>query len=195
MVTYKTIEGYDGYRFGDDGSAWSCWRNNGKMSDDWHQLKGTPSTHYGHTIIEVLRDGRRVKRPLHRLILEAFVGPCPSGMEACHGPGGKFDNRPCNLRWDTHEANIRDKAAHGTQAYGEQSSAAKITEVQAATVIALSQATKDQKWIAQITGVGHGSVHQIAKGKQWKHLHKNGRWRQVLEEAATLDSVATAAPV
>lgn len=47
---------------------------------------------------------------VHRLVLESFVGPCPDGMEACHNNGNGFDNRIENLRWDTHESNMRDQA-------------------------------------------------------------------------------------
>lgn len=46
---------------------------------------------------------------IHIAVLEAFIGPCPSGEEACHGNGTNSDNRLTNLRWDTHEANERDK--------------------------------------------------------------------------------------
>lgn len=46
---------------------------------------------------------------IHKLVLEAFVGERPSGMQACHGNGDKTDNRLVNLRWDTVKANHRDK--------------------------------------------------------------------------------------
>lgn len=45
---------------------------------------------------------------VHRLVLEAFVGPCPPGMEACHWNGIPGDNRLHNLRWDTPSANNAD---------------------------------------------------------------------------------------
>jgi hypothetical protein len=46
--------------------------------------------------------------PVHVLVLEAFHGPRPYGMEGCHGPGGRQDNRAVVLRWDTHRENVRD---------------------------------------------------------------------------------------
>jgi hypothetical protein len=51
---------------------------------------------------------------VHRLVLEAFVGPCPPGMEACHNNGIRDDNRLENLRWDTRVNNHADKHKHGT---------------------------------------------------------------------------------
>lgn len=60
---------------------------------------------------------------VHVLVLEVFVGPCPSGMEGCHANGDPSDNRLVNLRWDTHSANMRDAMRHGTHnwvRYGTQ---------------------------------------------------------------------------
>jgi hypothetical protein len=54
--------------------------------------------------------------PVHHLVLEAFHGPRPYGMEGCHGPGGPWDNRASVLRWDTHRANERDKRSFSAEA-------------------------------------------------------------------------------
>src|ERR1700739_1529662 len=41
-------------------------------------------------------------------------------MEACHGPGGKTDNRLSNLRWATRSENLgADKRRDGTMAYAK----------------------------------------------------------------------------
>jgi len=47
--------------------------------------------------------------PVHLLVLEQFHGPRPYGMEGCHGPGGRQDNRASELRWGTHRENEWDK--------------------------------------------------------------------------------------
>lgn len=51
---------------------------------------------------------------VHALVLSAFVGPRPTGMEACHGDGDGLNNRLGNLRWDTHAENVKDSIKHGT---------------------------------------------------------------------------------
>lgn len=50
---------------------------------------------------------------VHRLVLQAFVGPCPRGQEGCHNNGQSLDNRLSNLRWDTRSSNILDTVKHG----------------------------------------------------------------------------------
>ena len=51
---------------------------------------------------------------LHRLVLLAFVGPCPEGMEGRHRDGNPLHCALTNLSWSTHGENLRDKRSHGT---------------------------------------------------------------------------------
>ncbi len=51
---------------------------------------------------------------VHVLVLTAFRGHCPAGMEGCHNDGDPKNNRLSNLRWDTHSANQKDGFRHGT---------------------------------------------------------------------------------
>jgi hypothetical protein len=60
------------------------------------------------------KGGIHVRARVHILVLTAFVGPRPDGMEGCHGPAGGYDNRLTNLRWDTHSENMLDRTRHGT---------------------------------------------------------------------------------
>lgn len=55
----------------------------------------------------------------HRLVLLAFVGPCPEGMECCHRDGNPANNRLTNLRWDTLSANRLDRVRHGTHHFAK----------------------------------------------------------------------------
>lgn len=59
-------------------------------------------------------DGKKKYYYVHVLVLDAFVGPRPKGMEACHNDGDGTNNKLSNLRWDTHKANIQDSISHGT---------------------------------------------------------------------------------
>jgi hypothetical protein len=68
----------------------------------------------GHLCVGLCRDGRRRLVNVHRLVLEAFVGPCPDGMECCHNDGDATNNRVENLRWDTRSENFLDRGRHGT---------------------------------------------------------------------------------
>lgn len=78
-------------------------------------IKPGPIGKCGHLAVYLTKEGVRATKYVHRLVLEAFVGPCPDGKEACHFPNRDVtDNRVINLRWGTHQDNMGDKVAHGT---------------------------------------------------------------------------------
>lgn len=71
-------------------------------------LKGSAAGD-GYRKITLCKPGQPNKGAyVHRLVLLAFVGPCPDGMEACHRNAVKNDNRLVNLRWDTASENNKD---------------------------------------------------------------------------------------
>lgn len=66
-----------------------------------------------HLQVSLFRNGESVRFLIHRLVLEAFLGPCPEGMEACHWDDNPRNNRLSNLRWDTRAENMRDQVRNG----------------------------------------------------------------------------------
>lgn len=67
-----------------------------------------------HLIVVLHSGGPRRDALVHHLVLEAFVGPRPDGMEGCHWNDIPTDNRVENLRWDTRSANQLDSVRNGT---------------------------------------------------------------------------------
>lgn len=66
---------------------------------------------YGYHFVALSERGKVKTMKVHRLVLLAFVGPCPDGMVCCHDDGNRSNNRLANLRWDTVIANARDRIA------------------------------------------------------------------------------------
>jgi len=64
----------------------------------------------GHLSVVI---GKGNSRLVHHLVLEAFVGPKPEGLECRHLNGVHTDNRLENLAWGTRGDNIRDDKWHG----------------------------------------------------------------------------------
>src|SRR5262245_39281520 len=110
-VIYREIPGFPAYRVGNDGSVWTRRRKGGndrganRLTNNWRLMK--LHRHGGYVRVNLVGDGVNVSRAVHCLVLEAFVGPCPPGMEACHFPdSNRANNNLSNLRWDTHIENI-----------------------------------------------------------------------------------------
>lgn len=84
----------------------------------------------GHLYVNLSVGGVRKQCLVHRLVLEAFVGPCPEGMECRHLNGNPADNRLENLRWGTHADNMQDRVVHGTNCRGAAHYKAVLTDEQ-----------------------------------------------------------------
>lgn len=75
-------------------------------------IEGSPNQS-GHLQVLLCNAGYEVPRLIHRLILEAFVGPCPEGMEGCHWDDNPANNALSNLRWGTDSDNSFDSVRNG----------------------------------------------------------------------------------
>lgn len=58
-------------------------------------------------------DGGKSHR-VHRLVMEAFVGPCPEGLEVRHLDDDPDNNHLVNLVYGTRSENLLDRVANGT---------------------------------------------------------------------------------
>lgn len=122
---------------------------------------------------------------LHRswIVCEAWHGPCPPGMEVCHGNGVPHDDRPSNLRWGTKTENGQDKADHG-HVPGQKLTPADVPKI----IRAKRRGTASRKIAARL-GVSTKTVREIATGEKWNHVarrmkraQKRPTRRQAVEE-------------
>lgn len=78
-------------------------------------LRQFPSKHGGYPSVSLCKDGKpRGGQRVHVLVLSAFVGPRPDGMESRHLNGDCTDSRLANLAYGTALENADDKRRHGT---------------------------------------------------------------------------------
>jgi len=170
VVEYRDIPGFPGYRVGNDGSVWSCrnvagW---GTLTDTWHKLSGLKTTKAGHTRVDLMDGKTRHLRYVHRLVLEAFVGPCPPGMEVCHNDGNPANNRLDNLRWDTHRENMRDRFKHGTVRLGVNHHKAKLNPEIVRSIRTATGVT--QRQLGLTYGVPQSTIWKILNRRVWAHV-------------------------
>lgn len=98
------------YEVSDFGGVWSIL--SGKMLKSW------PRPPRGYLTVKFGHRGRNVS--VHKLVLEAFVGPCPEGMECLHENDDPLDNRLSNLRWGTRTENLEDRVRNGTHNHAKK---------------------------------------------------------------------------
>jgi len=173
-VEYRDAIRLPGYRVGNDGTVWSCRirGNRGGIGTEWRQLKATAKQPWGYMEVGVMQDGKRIDRLVHRLVLEAFVGPRPEGMECRHLDGNPANNATWNIEWGTSVENSADQATHGTRDFGEHHGRSKLTDAYVAEAI---QLRKSGEWsyrqLAAKYGVTMHAVRCAVLGITWKHIH------------------------
>jgi hypothetical protein len=113
--------------------------------------------------------GKKTSHYVHRLVLQAFVGPNPEGTVCCHNDGDPSNNRLNNLRWDTYRANEQDKLRHGTWLVGSQINA-KLTEEEVLEIRRLKSGGATFAALAITYGVSRQNVAAIVHRRAWHHL-------------------------
>jgi hypothetical protein len=171
-IEYHDIKGFPGYRVGSDGTVWSCWSHFGphrKMNKTWKQLKPQRSGKNGY--LKVTLCPGKFQHLVHKLVLEAFVGSCPTGMECCHFDGDNTNNALENLRWDTPLSNHADKRRHGHTLIGSKNPLAKLTEAQAVQIREeYTDGNISQKSLANKYGVSACVIGSLLRRRTWKHV-------------------------
>ena len=112
---------------------------------------------------------------VHRLVLEAFVGPCPEGWEGSHENGIRSDNRLSNLLWESKSDNNQRKRKHGTAGLGSKNPFAKLTEEQVQAIrerYAAGGVT--QTALAKEHGVSQAHVSDVCTGRRGGWAHAEG---------------------
>jgi hypothetical protein len=105
---------------------------------------------------------------VHVLVLETFVGPCPTGKQACHWDGNPANNRLGNLRWGTLSDNTLDRLRHGNHNWAKL----RLDDIPAiwARLVAGDETANA---IADDYGVTRTTITYIKLGHNWSHVTRN----------------------
>lgn len=171
LETWKSIPDLPGYEASDMGRIRSLPKENWPEVRVLKQkLRNVKHNRVHYLVIEFRVNRRSVYRFIHRCVLEAFVGPCPSGMECCHANGNPLDNRLENLRWDTRRNNIQDAMNAGRIPKGESHYGRKFTEDQIQAIRAQANNGVVHRRLAEEFNVCHQAISDIVLRRNWKHI-------------------------
>lgn len=145
-------------------------RSTGAVHPQGARIRRLVTDDVGRVFITLWKNNKQKMMRVHRMVLEAFVGPCPAGMEACHNDGNASNNCVENLRWDTRLENMADMERHGTRVRGERLHNAKLTDEIVTTIIRLRSEGVTRESVAARFGVDYETVGDIDRGQTWRHL-------------------------
>ena len=112
-------------------------------------------------------NNKRYNVMAHKLVIEAFTGPCPIGQVTRHRDGSRNNNNITNLHYGTPAENSADMVQQGTQTKGSASHLAKLTEQD---VLAIRTSSLSQIELAEFYGVSQGNISQILSRTTWRHI-------------------------
>lgn len=117
------------------------------------------------------REGESVRLRVHKLVAEAFLGPCPPGQGVRHGPAGVADNSVANLCYGTSLENAADTIRDGTRLLGSERYNAKLTEADVIE-IRCRHASGDGSYVSlgREYGVDWSLIRGIVKRRRWGHV-------------------------
>jgi len=133
-------------------------------------LRHTASSN-GYPEVGLCRNGKNENRLVHLLVLEAFVGPCPPGQEARHGPpGDKTDARLVNLCYGTRKENFADRIRDEQDNRGERHGLAVTTREIVLDIRKRVAAGERQSDVADAYELTRANVWAIVHRKSWDWL-------------------------
>lgn len=174
------IRGFPGYLVGTDGSVWTLWKRSGYgygggtfffIGDTPRMMRTTiDKGGYAHVILRRNNDGRSYRRAVHKLVLTAFVGPCPRGKQCRHLDGNPSNNIKSNLKWGTAKENADDRALHGNTRTGTTNPRARFSEQDVKEMRRLAADGVAPKAIGKKFNARYTTVSNIVSGRTWKSL-------------------------
>lgn len=171
---WKDIPGYVGlYQVSDQGRVKSLaryvvWKDREQyVRERILRPSSSGASKYPHVTLNV--DGEPNTFSVHVLVMLAFVGPCPAGMQVCHNDGNHTRSLLSNLRYDTPKKNSADKPLHGTQIKGARVHTARLTALDVLQIRKLTRINSYRHIAAQF-GVSKSTVTDIIHRRSWKHI-------------------------
>lgn len=175
-----SVDGWPGYEVSDHGQLRSYWVSGCCKSGAPKQRKtpiiigSYPQKRRGKIVsvqvclYRTTEDGVREKwrNGIYILVLNAFLGPCPSGMEGCHKDSNPENNHIDNLRWGTPASNKLDLLMR-------EDSQFKLSNEDIRAIWPRLLAGEADYLIAKDYGVSNAVITGIKLGDHWTHITKH----------------------
>lgn len=125
----------------------------------------------GYLLVGLWKNSKVKRSWVHRLVLEAFIGPRLEGFITRHLDGNPANNNIKNLEWSSYSANINDRKIHGTEVWGEKNGQSRLTKNEVKKIRELySTGNFSMAKLAKQFGVGTSTIHRVVNRIGWRWL-------------------------
>lgn len=125
----------------------------------------------GYLRVVLCKGNKTANKPVHCLVIEAFLHPKPNGYQVNHKDGNKQHNAFSNLEYLTPSENTRHAYENKLidPACGERSHLSKLTEDEVRAIRTFGSQLSQGK-IAKLYGVNRATIGAILRGETWRHV-------------------------
>lgn len=164
---WKQIPDYPDYYVSNLGRVKSCRCNDSKIL--------SPADSRAYKVITLLDcQGHKKVIPVHRVVLETFVGPPPSDDEdrVNHINRDRADNRLKNLEWSTHKEcfDSKPESVKWRDVPPSERDPHSSSKLSKSDVLEIKDSDETNKFLAEKYNVSTQTIYRIKSGKTWKWL-------------------------
>jgi NUMOD4 motif/HNH endonuclease len=158
---WRPIAGYEtSYMISSHGRVKSLprvvMRSNGRVFTVQERILRPGFWQSGHLFVILQKNGQPDKRGVHRLVLEAYEGPCPPRMQCRHADDYPTHNHRANLSWGTRVQNRADAILNARHKYAPDQ------------IRAIRTSLLNQYQLAALYGCSQGEISRIKGRKGYK---------------------------
>lgn len=128
----------------------------------------------GYGIVILQNCGKKKTTRIHRLVAEAFIGPCPDGLQVNHKDGNKRNNLASNLEYVDRVGNMQHAAKmgllKGPGTRGTGHAGTKLTEQNVLDIRSYLAKGFTVKQAAAFFSIGESCVAHIKFRRTWRHI-------------------------
>lgn len=176
---WRPVPGYDGkYLVSNTGEVKTLVNRGGRPRTDSGRKRALNTNSKGYLYASLRSRGVSRNVFVHRMVVAAFVGPIPEGMQVNHKDGNKQNNHLSNLECVTSLQNVRHAVeVLQNHARGERhgrSSATNETISRLWEMLADGVAPADA---SRRLGFSKGFAGVLLRGETWKHFDSDAKRR------------------
>jgi hypothetical protein len=134
------------------------------------RIKNTFIDRGGYPCVSIFKKRNKKSVRVHKLVADAFIGPCPSGLETNHKNGVKLDNHRGNLEYITRSANALHARSLGLGLVGETHPFAKLSANDVLEIRRLSGRGMTSSALGKQFGITRANARLIISRRSWKNL-------------------------
>jgi len=173
---WKPVIGFeDCYEVSSSGVVKTTSRRPGQQHEIGYVMKQGKKKD-GYITVNLSRNNKHKRLTVHRIVMAAFVGPCPEGMEVNHKDGNKANNCLENLEYMTRQQNVHHAydVLHRKSPFdnrGEKHGLSKFTETQVIEIRRLyATGEHTHRSLAKMFGCDHRAIGMIVNRQRWSHI-------------------------